>query len=356
MKTLLVMAGGTGGHIYPGLAVAEVLGERGWKIAWMGNPDGMEASLVPARGYDMAWIRFAALRGKGVLRKLLLPANLLRAFWQAIGHIRRLEPDVVLGMGGYVSFPGGMMAVALGRPLVLHEQNSVAGLANRVLAGVADEVLSGFPEVLSKARWVGNPVRREIAAVAPPAERFAGRTGPLRLLVVGGSLGARVLNETLPAALALLPKGRRPRVVHQAGRQQIDELRRHYAAAAVDGELLPFIEDMAARYAEADVVLCRAGALTVAELAAAGVASLLVPLPHAVDDHQTGNARFLADRGAAVLLPQDELDPASLAARLEGLDRSQLQDMAEKARALARADAAEAVADTCEAIVRNPGQ
>ena len=174
--------------------------------------------------------------------------------------------------------------------------------------------------------------------------------------MVGGSLGARVLNETLPAALALLPKGRRPRVVHQAGRQQIDELRRHYAAAAVDGELLPFIEDMAARYAEADVVLCRAGALTVAELAAAGVASLLVPLPHAVDDHQTGNARFLADRGAAVLLPQDELDPASLAARLEGLDRSQLQDMAEKARALARADAAEAVADTCEAIVRNPGQ
>ncbi|MCB1895148.1 MAG: undecaprenyldiphospho-muramoylpentapeptide beta-N-acetylglucosaminyltransferase [Zoogloeaceae bacterium] len=353
MRTLLVMAGGTGGHIYPGLAVAEVLADRGWRIAWMGNPDGMEASLVPQRGYDMAWIRFAALRGKGLMRKLLLPLNLLRGFWQAIAQIRRLRPDVVLGMGGYVSFPGGMMAVALGRPLVLHEQNSVAGLANRVLAGVADEVLSGFPDVLPKARWVGNPVRDEIAALASPASRFAGREGPLRLLVVGGSLGAQILNDIVPAALALLPASERPRVVHQGGRRQIEALEANYAAAGVDGELLPFIDDMAQRYAEADVVVCRAGALTVAELAAAGVASVLVPLPHAVDDHQTSNARFLADHGAALLLPQSEFDAASLAALLERLERPQLLAMAEKARALARSDAAEAVASACEAHVRS---
>ena len=348
MKTLLVMAGGTGGHIFPGIAVAEVLRARGWRIVWMGNPDGMEARIVPERGYETAWVCFTALRGKGIVRKLLLPLNLLRGFWQALRELGRIRPDVVLGMGGYVTFPGGMMAALTGRPLVLHEQNSVAGLANRVLAGVADRVLSGFPKVLKKAAWVGNPVRADIAAVAAPAERFAGRSGAFRVLVVGGSLGAAVLNETVPQALARMTPAERPLVTHQAGAKQIDALRCAYAAAGVEGELLPFIDDMATKYAEADLVICRAGALTVAELAAAGAASLLVPFPHAVDDHQTGNARFLADQGAAYLLPQTELNAERLAGILASLDRTRLLDMATKARALAKPHAAEAVAKVCE--------
>ncbi len=347
MKTLMVMAGGTGGHIFPGIAVAEELRARGWRIVWMGNPEGMEARIVPPRGYDTAWVRFGALRGKGLLRKLLLPVNLLSGFWQALREIRRVRPDVVLGMGGYITFPGGMMAALLGRPLVLHEQNSVAGLANRVLARVADRVLSGFPEVLEQAEWMGNPVRAEIAAVLPPAERMAGRSGPLRVLVVGGSLGAAVLNETVPQALLRLPAEQRPVVVHQAGERQIEALRAAYARAQVDGELRPFIDDMAAAYADADLVICRAGALTVAELAAAGVASLLVPFPYAVDDHQTGNARFLADRGGAYLLPQSELTPDRLAGILSSLDRGRLLHMAENARALAKPLAAVAVAQVC---------
>jgi UDP-N-acetylglucosamine--N-acetylmuramyl-(pentapeptide) pyrophosphoryl-undecaprenol N-acetylglucosamine transferase len=243
-----------------------------------------------------------------------------------------------------------MMAVLLGRPLVLHEQNSVAGLANRVLASVADRVLSGFPKTLTKAGWVGNPVRAEIVAVAPPPERFARRSGPLKLLVVGGSLGAGALNVTVPRALAQMSEATRPIVTHQAGMTQIDTLRAAYAAAGVKGELLPFIDDMASKYAEADLVVCRAGALTVAELAAVGVASLLVPFPHAVDDHQTGNARFLSDRGAAYLLPQPELDAERLAGILSSLDRDRLLDMATKARALAKPRAAEAVAQVCEEL------
>ncbi len=347
MKTLMVMAGGTGGHIFPGIAVAEELRARGWRIVWMGNPDGMEARIVPQRGYETAWVRFGALRGKGLLRKLLLPVNLLSGFWQALRALRRLEPDVVLGMGGYITFPGGMMASLLGRPLVLHEQNSVAGLANRVLAKVADRVLSGFPEVMDNAEWLGNPVRADITAVLPPTERYAGRSGPLRVLVVGGSLGAAALNETVPQALARLEPEARPIVVHQAGERQIEALRAAYARVQVEGELRPFIDDMAAAYADADLVICRAGALTVAELAAAGVASLLVPFPHAVDDHQTGNARFLADRGAAYLLPQTELSPDRLAGILSSLDRGRLLNMAEHARALAKPLAAAAVAHVC---------
>ena len=347
MKTLMVMAGGTGGHIFPGIAVAEELRARGWRIVWMGNPDGMEARIVPQRGYETAWVRFGALRGKGLLRKLLLPVNLLSGFWQALREIRRARPDVVLGMGGYITFPGGMMAALLGRPLVLHEQNSVAGLANRVLARVADRVLSGFPEVMDNAEWLGNPVRADITAVLPPTERYAGRSGPLRVLVVGGSLGAAALNETVPQALARLEPEARPIVVHQAGERQIEALRAAYARVQVEGELRPFIDDMAAAYADADLVICRAGALTVAELAAAGVASLLVPFPHAVDDHQTGNARFLADRGAAYLLPQTELSPDRLAGILSSLDRGRLLNMAEHARALAKPLAAAAVAHVC---------
>lgn len=350
MKTLMVMAGGTGGHIFPGIAVADALRERGWRIVWMGNPAGMEARIVPARGYDMAWVSFSALRGKGVTRALLLPLNLLRGFWQALRELRRVRPDAVLGMGGYVTFPGGMMAALIGRPLLVHEQNAIAGLANRVLARVADRVLTGFPDTLKGAQWVGNPVRAEIAAVAPPAQRFAGRSGPLRLLVVGGSLGATALNQVVPQALARIGADVRPLVTHQAGEKQIDGLRQAYHAAGVDGELLPFIEDMAGRYAEADLVICRAGALTVAELAAVGAASLLVPFPLAVDDHQTRNAGFLADRDAAYLLPQSELDAERLAGILAGLDRARLLTMAERARELARPDAAVTVAQACETL------
>ena len=350
MKTLMVMAGGTGGHIFPGIAVAEVLRAKGWHVVWMGNPDGMEARIVAGRGYDTAWVRFGALRGKGLVRKLLLPVNLLSGFWQALRELRRARPDVVLGMGGYITFPGGMVAALLGRPLVLHEQNSVAGLANRVLARVADRVLTGFPDALNNGGWVGNPVRAEIAGVAPPAERFAGREGPLRILVVGGSLGAAALNEAVPAALGRMPAEQRPLVVHQAGEKQIDGLRTAYARARVKGDLRPFIDDMASAYAEADLVICRAGALTVAELAAVGVASLLVPFPHAVDDHQTGNARFLAERGGAYLLPQTELNAERLAGILASIDRPRLLQMAEHARALARPLAAAEVARVCEEL------
>ena len=312
-KTLLIMAGGTGGHIFPGLAVADAVSAAGWRVIWLGSPDGMEAKLVPRRGYAMAELRFAALRGKGIIRKLLLPFNLLHGFWQALRELKKIQPDVVLGMGGFISFPGGMMAVLKNFPLVVHEQNSVAGMANRVLAKVADRVLTGFPHVILNGVWCGNPVRAEIAALLPPLERFKNRAGPLRLLVVGGSLGAQALNQAVPKALALMSEEERPQVVHQSGAKRLDELRKNYAQAGVQANCVAFIEDMAGAYEWADLVICRAGALTVAELAAAGVASILVPFPHAVDDHQTANARFLANAGAAILLPQNELSAEKLA-------------------------------------------
>ncbi|HEY9192315.1 MAG TPA: undecaprenyldiphospho-muramoylpentapeptide beta-N-acetylglucosaminyltransferase [Methyloversatilis sp.] len=354
--TALIMAGGTGGHIYPGLAVADELRARGWRVVWLGNADGMEARIVPPRGYDLQSIRFNALRGKGLARKLMLPLNLLRGFRQALAVLGRVQPQVVLGLGGYVTFPGGMMAVLRGIPLVLHEQNSVAGLANRVLARVADRVLAGFPNALAGAHWTGNPVRADIAALPEPAVRFAGRSGPLKLLVVGGSLGAQALNEAVPQALALIPEPERPQVTHQAGERNMPALEAAYAKAGVDATLAPFIDDMAGAYARADLVICRAGALTVAELAAAGVGAILVPFPHAVDDHQTGNARFLAETGGAVLMPQDTLTPASLAVLLNSLDRTRLLDMAQCARAQARPGATAEVADICMALARKNGQ
>jgi UDP-N-acetylglucosamine--N-acetylmuramyl-(pentapeptide) pyrophosphoryl-undecaprenol N-acetylglucosamine transferase len=342
------MAGGTGGHVFPALAVAAEMSGEGWRVVWLGSRDGMEASLVPKHGYAMEWLRFSGLRGKGPVRMALLPLNLLIAFWQSARVIFRVRPDVVLGMGGYVSFPGGMMAAFLNRPLVVHEQNSVAGLANRVLAQVADRRLAGFPDVLRKAQWCGNPVRGEIASLPPPEQRARGRSGALRVLVVGGSLGARALNEVVPQALALLDPSQRPAVIHQAGAKHLDMLRANYAAARVGAETVAFIDDMAGRYGEADLVICRAGALTVSELAAAGVASLLVPFPYAVDDHQTHNARFLAEAGAAVLVQQRELSPRRLADLLLGFTREKLLDMAVRARALAKPDAAAAVAAACE--------
>jgi UDP-N-acetylglucosamine--N-acetylmuramyl-(pentapeptide) pyrophosphoryl-undecaprenol N-acetylglucosamine transferase len=343
----MIMAGGTGGHVFPALAVADSLRADGWRVVWLGARAGLEARVVPQHGHETAWIRFAGLRGKGLAAKLLLPLNLLVAFWQSLQAIRAHRPDVVLGMGGYIAFPGGMMAALVGRPLAIHEQNSIAGLANRVLAGVADRILVAFPGTLPRARLVGNPVRDAITRVASPAARYAGRSGPLRLLVVGGSLGAAALNELVPKALALLPPDARPRVTHQAGAKHLDALRASYAAAGVAGEAVAFIDDMAAAYAEADVVLCRAGATTVAELAAAGVPAILVPFPFAVDDHQTTNARYLADQGAAILIQQRELTPEKLAALLRGFTRPALGAMAERARALGRPDAAREVARAC---------
>jgi len=352
-RTLLVMAGGTGGHVFPGLAVAHALRDEGWRVVWLGNRTGMEATLVPKHDIPMEYIQFGGLRGKGLVTKLLLPLNLLRAFWQSVGALRRVKPDVVLGMGGYITFPAGMMASLLGRPLVLHEQNSIAGLANKVLAKVADRVLCAFPDTLPDSEWTGNPVRAELASMPAPEARYDHRTGPLRILVVGGSLGAAALNDVVPKALALLPEATRPTVKHQAGVKQIDQLRANYTAAGVAGETVPFIDDMAAAYADADLVICRAGAMTVSEVAAAGVAALFVPFPHAVDDHQTTNAKFLSKQGAALLVQQNALTAEGLAQTIAGLTRGQLKDMARTARSLAKPEATRRVAEICRQMAGN---
>ncbi len=351
-RTLLVMAGGTGGHVFPGLAVADAMRARAWNVVWLGNPGGMEATLVPRHGIPMKWVRFGGLRGKGWATRLMLPFNLVRAFWQSLRVLREVRPAVVLGMGGYVAFPAGVMAALTRVPLVVHEQNSVAGLTNRVLARLADRVLVAFPEAIEGAQWSGNPVRDDVAAIEPPERRYAGRSGPLRVLVVGGSLGAQALNTVVPRALAMLPDARRPQVVHQSGRRHLADLQAAYREAGVEAQAVEFIDDMAAAYAQADLVICRAGAMTVTEVAAAGVASLMVPFPHAVDDHQTTNARFLSERDAALLVPQSALTPQGLATLLDGLDRERLAGIAARARAFARPDAAGQVADACEAIAR----
>jgi UDP-N-acetylglucosamine--N-acetylmuramyl-(pentapeptide) pyrophosphoryl-undecaprenol N-acetylglucosamine transferase len=346
----MIMAGGTGGHIFPALSVAEYARAQGWKVVWLGSRAGMEARLVPPKSYTMAWIRFSGVRRRGLLPIALLPLNLLIAFWQSARAIFVHRPDVVLGMGGYVAFPGGMMASLFNRPLVLHEQNSIAGLTNRVLAHVADKVLVAFPAAFgerSKATWTGNPVRSDIAAIAPPEERFAGRSGPLRLLVLGGSQGASALNEIVPQAIALMPEAARPLVTHQAGAAHVDAVRANYEGAGVRAEMLAFIDDMAARYAAADLLVCRAGASTIAELAAAGVPAVLIPFPYAVDDHQTHNARFLSQRGGAVLIPQSELTAEKLAGVLKEFDREKLLAMARAAHAAGKRDATQAVAEAC---------
>lgn len=348
----MITTGGTGGHVFPGLAVAAELIARGWGVFWLGTREGMEATLVPRSGVDFEAISFRGVRGKGLKTLLLGPYALLAACLEAWRVIRRRRPSVVLALGGFASFPGALMGVASGRPLVIHEQNAVAGLANRVLAYGADRILLGFPDAMRGAHakrcvWVGNPLRAEIAALPAPEQRFAGRSGPWRLLVVGGSLGARALNETVPAALARLPAERRPLVVHQAGAQHIDSLLAAYARLGVAAECLPFIEDMAARYAAADFVVCRGGALTVAELAAVGIGALIVPLPGAIADEQSANARFLVHAGAALFLAQSELTVDALASLFAGLDRPRLLALARAARALGQADATSRVADAC---------
>jgi UDP-N-acetylglucosamine--N-acetylmuramyl-(pentapeptide) pyrophosphoryl-undecaprenol N-acetylglucosamine transferase len=352
-RTLMIMAGGTGGHIFPALSVAEQVRAAGWNVVWLGSRAGMEARLVPPRGYEMAWIRFSGLRGRGLIPMAMLPLNLLIAFWQSARALFVHRPDVVLGMGGYVAFPGGMMASLFNRPLVIHEQNSVAGLTNRVLGYLADKVLAGFPDAFGKrikAQWTGNPVRADIAAIAPPAERYAQRQGPLRVLVLGGSQGAKALNDLVPQALALMAGVEAPQVIHQAGAAHLEAVRANYASVHVPATVTAFIDDMAATYAQTDLIICRAGASTIAELAAAGVPAVLVPFPQAVDDHQTHNARFLADRGAAVLIPQRELSAQGLADLLGALNREKLLAMAQAAHAAGKPEATREVAQVCVAM------
>lgn len=351
-RTALIMAGGTGGHIFPGLAVAEALRERGWRVHWLGGPDSMESRLVPPRGFAFETVDFSGVRGKGLKTLFLLPLRLLKAFWQSLQVVRRVQPDVVVGLGGYITFPAGMMAVLLGKPLVLHEQNSVAGMANKILAGVADRVFTAFPKVMAKGRWVGNPLRAGFTTQPSPAERFAGRNGPLRVLVVGGSLGAKALNDTVPQALARIPEAQRPQVIHQSGAKQIDALREAYQAAAVQAELTPFIDDTATAFADADLIICRAGASTVTEIAAVGAAAVYVPFPHAVDDHQTTNARFLVEAGGGWLLPQTELTPEHLAGLILQTTRADLLARAEQAKKMQKIEATTEVVSACEELAR----
>jgi UDP-N-acetylglucosamine--N-acetylmuramyl-(pentapeptide) pyrophosphoryl-undecaprenol N-acetylglucosamine transferase len=347
---VVIMAGGTGGHVFPGLAVAEELLARGVAVTWLGSRAGLEARLVPEAGLPVEWLRVSGVRGKGLLELLRAPLMLAGAVAQALAIVRRLQPRVAIGMGGFVSGPGGIAARLLGVPLMVHEQNAVVGLTNRVLARFAEQVFEAFAGSFAprrKALEVGNPVRREIVSLPPPAQRMAGRSGPVRLLILGGSQGARALNRVLPAAVATMDEALRPWLRHQSGRHGAEATRKRYADAGVEAEVVEFISDMAAAYGWADLVLCRSGALTVSELAAAGVGALLVPFPHAVDDHQSANGRLLVAAGAAELIPEARLDADYLGARLARLigNRWRLETMAEAARALARPDAASRIVD-----------
>ncbi len=359
MNHLVIMAAGTGGHVIPGIAVAQEMQHRGWTVSWLGTTHGMENRLVPSAGIVLDAINFSGMRGKGLLHTLTGGLRLLKAFWDCLGILRQRSASAVLGMGGYVCFPGGLMASLLGKPLVLVNADASMLLSNRALLPVADRVAFGFDGAAAaktkNAVVTGNPVRAEIESMATPQERFAQRTGPLRLLVVGGSLGARVLNDTLPKALALIAPGERPQVVHQTGALNRDDVKAAYAAAGItingDVEVLPFIDNMAERLAVCDVILCRAGAVTVSELCAAGVPSVLVPLIVSTTSHQRDNALFMAQHGAALHLPQAEMTAEKLADVLRGLDRASLLAMADKARALSRPRAAARVADEIESLV-----
>jgi len=365
-KTALMMAGGTGGHIFPGLAVSQALIDKGWRVVWLGGrgtaaSPSMESKIVPAQkalGYAIPFesIQFGGLRGKGLLTKLLLPFKLLKAFWQSYFVLRRVQPSVVIGMGGYISFPAGLVARLLHIPLVLHEQNSVAGLANKVLARTATRVFTSFPNDLLKeligAEFIGNPLRKAFIEQTTPNIRFEGRTGVLKLLVIGGSLGAKGLNHLLPQALALIPNELRPQVTHQSGAQQLDELQANYLKVNVAASCTAFIEDTASSYAEADIIIARAGASTVTEIAAVGAAALFVPFPFAVDDHQTTNAKYLVDAGAAWIEQQRDLTPQMLADFLQTLTRDELLTRANLAQALAQLNATQKIVAACEELAK----
>ncbi len=356
---VMIMAGGTGGHVFPALAVARELRSRGAEVFWLGTRAGLEAELVPKAGIEMEWISISGLRGKGAVGWLLAPLRLALAMFQSLVVIMRRRPTVTLGMGGFVSGPGGFVTWFLRKPLLVHEQNAIAGLTNKMLAPLAQRVLQAFPGTFGHRKnveTVGNPVRREIAELAEPARRFKGRKGALRLLVLGGSLGAQALNETVPAAVAVLASQSRPQIWHQAGRRNIEATRALYQELEIDGRVEPFIDDMSEAYGWADLVICRAGALTVSELAAAGVGAILVPFPHAVDDHQSANATYLVDAGAAQMIQQRDLSAEGLSRLLESFaddcnnGRQRLLAMADAARGVAKIDAAERVADLCEEL------
>lgn len=359
-RTALVMAGGTGGHIFPGLAVSDALLDKGWHVVWLGSmgtdtSPSMESMLVKRHpAIDFQAIEFGGLRGKGLLTKLRLPFKLTKACWQSWQLLKRQQPDVVIGMGGYISFPAGLMARLRGTPLVLHEQNSTPGLANKVLARFASRVFTAFPNVLTQtasgASFVGNPLRQAFMQQALPQDRFAGRSGVLSVLVVGGSLGAKGLNDTLPKALALIPLAQRPRVIHQSGATQLEALQANYLAANVTATCTAFIEDTASAYAQADIVIARSGASTVTELAAVGAAALFVPFPFAVDDHQTTNAQYLVDAGAAWTLQQVDLHPQILADFLQTLTREELLAKANAAKRMAQLGATQKIVQACEAF------
>lgn len=349
---VMITTGGTGGHVFPGLAVAHKLAARGAGVFWLGTREGIEARLVPQHGVEFEAVPFRGVRGKGWRTLFTGPFALVGACAHARAIMKRRLPDVVLGLGGFASFPGALMGAATGRKLVLHDSNAVAGLATRLLAYGADRILLGFPQALRgrharRVEWVGNPLRDALCALPPPAERFAGRTGPLRLLVVGGSLGAQALNALVPAAIATLPEAQRPTIVHQSGERHIADLRAAYAHAGVAAQCVAFIDDMASRYAWADFVVCRGGALTVSELAAVGLGALVVPLPGAIADEQSANAQFLVAAHAAWQEAQGTLTPARLAARVGDLDRSTCLALAQAAYALGKRDAAGRVADVC---------
>jgi UDP-N-acetylglucosamine--N-acetylmuramyl-(pentapeptide) pyrophosphoryl-undecaprenol N-acetylglucosamine transferase len=357
-RVVLIMAGGTGGHVFPALAAARVLRELGFEPVWLGTQRGLEARLVPPHGIPIEWISFSGIRGKGIATWLAAPFRLALAVWQSLQVMRRRQPSVVLGAGGFVAGPGGIAAWLTRRPLVIHEQNAVAGLTNRMLAKLAKRVLEAFPLSFPKAvraERVGNPVRREIASLPPPEQRFAGHSGPLRVLVIGGSQGAARLNAVVPAALAMIEASSRPQVIHQAGERHIAQARELYSKHGVHADVRAFIDDMAEVYGWADLVICRSGALTVSELSAAGLPAIFVPFAAAVDDHQTRNAEFLVNAAAALLIAEADLTPPRLATELQALlaaGRGRLAAMADKARSLAIIDADRRLADACVAVAR----
>lgn len=356
---VLIMAGGTGGHVFPALAVANALRDRGVAVVWLGVPASMESRLVPSNGFPMEWVRVKGIRGKGLAAWVMAPLRIVNAVLQAMAVLRRVRPAAVLGAGGYVSGPGGIAAWLMRVPLLIHEQNAIPGLTNRWLARLAGQVMQAFPGTFAPgvhARTVGNPVRAEIAAVPAPTSRFAGRTGSARLLVFGGSQGAQRLNAMVPQALSRLPPARRPQVRHQAGERGIDAAREAYRQADVEAEVMPFIDDMAAAYAWADLAVCRAGAMTIAELQAAGLGALLIPLPAATDDHQSKNAEAMVSAGAGRVLQERDMTADSLSACIAELtaDRGRMLEMAEAARRTRVIDAAAQVADLCMAAGTPP--
>ena len=351
MKHLLIMAAGTGGHIFPGLAIADTMRARGWQVSWLGTQRGMEADIIPSRGITFDAIDFAGLRGKGLMHALKGALKMLVSFFRCGAIIRARQPDVVLGMGGYVTVPGGVMAAVHGKPLALMNADAALLMSNKALLPFAKKILFGFSSTgapLNKSHITGNPVRKEISRLPAPSQRYPQRSGPLNVLVIGGSLGARVLNDTVPAALALLAPQERPNVVHQSGKQNIDALKKNYVNANVDAEVVDFIDDMASRYAAADVVICRAGAITVTELCAAGVASVLVPLVVSTTSHQRNNAQWMAANDAAIHLPQQELNPVALSALLRDMTRERCLQIAEHAYQQGRRDANDAIAGVLE--------